>query len=186
MITAGDFRNGVTFELEGNVFKIIEFQHVKPGKGSAFVRTKLRNVITGATVDRTFNPTDKMELARIDRREMQYLYNDGESDIFMDMESYDQIPIMPDVLGDSLKFVKENDVVTVLSYKGKIFGIEPPTFVELMVTKADPGVRGDTATNVTKNAILETGAEIRVPLFINEGEMIRVDTRTGEYLERVK
>ncbi|MBR2902237.1 MAG: elongation factor P [Clostridia bacterium] len=186
MITAGDFRNGVTFELEGNVFKIIEFQHVKPGKGSAFVRTKLRNVITGATVDRTFNPTDKMELARIDRREMQYLYNDGESDIFMDMETYDQIPILPDLLGDSLKFVKENDVVTVLSYKGKIFGVEPPTFVELMVTKADPGVRGDTATNVTKNAVLETGAEVRVPLFINEGEMIRVDTRTGEYLERVK
>ena len=186
MITAGDFRNGVTFELEGNVFKIIEFQHVKPGKGSAFVRTKLRNVITGATVDRTFNPTDKMELARIDRREMQYLYNDGESDIFMDMETYDQIPILPDLLGDSLKFVKENDVVTVLSYKGKIFGVEPPTFVELMVTKADPGVRGDTATNVTKNAVLETGAEVRVPLFINEDEMIRVDTRTGEYLERVK
>lgn len=186
MITAGDFRNGVTFELEGNVFKIIEFQHVKPGKGSAFVRTKLRNVITGATVDRTFNPTDKMELARIERREMQYLYNDGESDIFMDMESYDQIPILPDVLGDSLKFVKENDVVQVLSYKGKIFGVEPPTFVELLVTKADPGVKGDTATNVTKNATLETGAEVKVPLFINEGERIRVDTRTGEYLERVK
>ena len=186
MITAGDFRNGVTFELEGNVFKIIEFQHVKPGKGSAFVRTKLRNVITGATVDRTFNPTDKMELARIERREMQYLYNDGESDIFMDMESYDQLPILPDVLGDSLKFVKENDVVQVLSYKGKIFGVEPPTFVELEVVKADPGVKGDTATNVTKNATLETGAEVKVPLFINEGEKIRVDTRTGEYLERVK
>ena len=186
MITAGDFRNGVTFELEGNVFKIIEFQHVKPGKGSAFVRTKLRNVITGATVDRTFNPTDKMELARIERKEMQYLYNDGEVDIFMDMETYDQIPLTPDQLGDSLKFVKENDVVTVLSYKGKVFGVEPPTFVELVVTKADPGVRGDTATNVTKNAVLETGAEIRVPLFINEGETIRVDTRTGEYLERVK
>ncbi len=186
MITAGDFRNGVTFELEGNVFKIIEFQHVKPGKGSAFVRTKLRNVITGATVDRTFNPTDKMELARIERRECQYLYNDGESDIFMDMESFEQFPILPDVLGDSLKFVKENDVVSVLSYKGKIFGVEPPTFVELLVTKADPGVKGDTATNVTKNATLETGAEVRVPLFINEGEMIRVDTRTGEYLERVK
>ena len=186
MITAGDFRNGVTFELEGNVFKIIEFQHVKPGKGSAFVRTKLRNVITGATVDRTFNPTDKMELARIERREMQYLYNDGESDIFMDMESYDQLPILPDVLGDSLKFVKENDVVQVLSYKGKIFGVEPPTFVELEVVKADPGVKVDTATNVTKNATLETGAEVKVPLFINEGEKIRVDTRTGEYLERVK
>ena len=186
MITAGDFRNGVTFELEGNVFKIIEFQHVKPGKGSAFVRTKLRNVITGATVDRTFNPTDKMELARIERREMQYLYNDGESDIFMDMESYDQLPILPDVLGDSLKFVKENDIVQVLSYKGKIFGVEPPTFVELEVVKADPGVKGDTATNVTKNATLETGAEVKVPLFINEGEKIRVDTRTGEYLERVK
>ena len=186
MITAGDFRNGVTFELEGNVFKIIEFQHVKPGKGSAFVRTKLRNVITGATVDRTFNPTDKMELARIERREMQYLYNDGESDIFMDMESYDQLPILPDVLGDSLKFVKENDVVQVLSYKGKIFGVEPPTFVELEVVKADPGVKGDTATNVTKNATLETGAEVKVPLFINEGVKIRVDTRTGEYLERVK
>lgn len=186
MINAGEFRNGVTFEVDGNVFQIIEFQHVKPGKGSAFVRTKLKNVITGATVERTFNPTDKVEKARIERRDMQYLYKDGDVDIFMDMESYEQIPITKETLGNTLDFVKENEVVKILSYKGKIYGVEPPTFVELQVIKSDPGVKGDTATNVTKPATLETGVEVKVPLFINEGDFIRVDTRTGEYLERVK
>ncbi len=184
MITAGDFRNGVTFEMDGNVVSIIEFQHVKPGKGAAFVRTKIRNVITGAVVEKTFSPTDKFPTAYIERKDMQYLYNDGDLYYFMDMENFEQLPISPDVLGDSFKFVKENMICKVLSYKGKVFGIEPPNFVELEVTQTEPGVKGDTATNVTKPAILETGAEIKVPLFINEGEMIRVDTRTGEYMER--
>ena len=184
MITAGDFRNGVTFEMDGTVVSIIEFQHVKPGKGAAFVRTKIRNVITGAVVEKTFSPTDKFPTAYIERKDMQYLYNDGDLYYFMDMENFEQLPISPDVLGDSFKFVKENMICKVLSYKGKVFGIEPPNFVELEVTQTEPGVKGDTATNVTKPAILETGAEIKVPLFINEGEMIRVDTRTGEYMER--
>ena len=184
MITAGDFRNGVTFEMDGNVVSIIEFQHVKPGKGAAFVRTKIRNMITGAVVEKTFSPTDKFPTAYIERKDMQYLYNDGDLYYFMDMENFEQLPISPDVLGDSFKFVKENMICKVLSYKGKVFGIEPPNFVELEVTQTEPGVKGDTATNVTKPAILETGAEIKVPLFINEGEMIRVDTRTGEYMER--
>lgn len=184
MITAGDFRNGVTFDMEGNVFQIIEFQHVKPGKGAAFVRTKIRNVISGAVVEKTFNPTDKFPTAFIERKEMQYLYNDGDLYYFMDNESYETVPIGADKLGDQFKFVKENMNVKVLSYKGSIFGIEAPNFVELLVTETEPGVRGDTATNVTKPAKLETGAEIRVPIFINEGEMIRIDTRTGEYMER--
>lgn len=184
MISAGDFRNGVTFEMDGNVVSIIEFQHVKPGKGAAFVRTKIRNVITGAVTEKTFNPNDKYPTAFIDRRDMQYLYNDGDLYYFMDNETYEQIPINQSVLGDSFKFVKENMECKVLSYKGNVFGVEPPNFVELEVTKTDPGVRGDTATNVTKPAFLETGAEIKVPLFINEGEMIRIDTRTGEYMER--
>lgn len=184
MITAGDFRNGVTFEMDGNVVSIIEFQHVKPGKGAAFVRTKIRNVITGSVVEKTFSPTDKFPTAFIERRDMQYLYNDGDLYYFMDMETFEQMPISPDVLGDGFKFVKENMECKVLSYKGKVFGIEPPNFVELEVTQTEPGVKGDTATNVTKPAVLETGAEIKVPLFINEGEMIRVDTRTGEYMER--
>lgn len=184
MITAGDFRNGVTFEQDGQVLQVVEFQHVKPGKGSAFVRTKIRNVITGSVVERTYNPTDKFPTAFVERKEMQYLYDDGDLSIFMDLETYDQIPINARELSDSFKFVKENEVVKVLSYKGKIFGIEPPNFVVLKVTKTDPGFKGNTATNTLKPATLETGAEIRVPLFINEGDMIRIDTRTGEYMER--
>ena len=184
MVTAGDFRNGVTFEMDGNVYSIIEFQHVKPGKGAAFVRTKIRNVISGAVTEKTFNPNDKYPTAFIERKDMEYLYNDGDLYYFMDSETYEQLPISPNVLGDNFRFVKENMVCKVLSYKGNVFGIEPPNFVELQVTETEPGVKGDTATNVTKPAVLETGAEIRVPIFINEGEMIRVDTRTGEYMER--
>lgn len=184
MISAGDFRNGVTFEMDGQVVQIIEFQHVKPGKGAAFVRTKIRNVISGAVTEKTFNPTDKYPTAFVERKEMQYLYNDGDLYYFMDNESYENIPINKATLGDNFKFVKENMDCKVLSYKGSVFGVEPPFFVELEVTKTDPGFRGDTATNATKPATLETGAEIRVPLFINEGDMIRVDTRTGEYMER--
>ena len=186
MITAGDFRNGITFEMDGNVYSIVEFQHVKPGKGAAFVRTKIRDVINGGVVERTFNPTEKFPTAYVERKDMEYVYNDGELYYFMDPETYEQTPIGEDVLGDALKFVKENMVCRILSYKGNIFGIEPPTFVELQVTKTDPGFKGDTATNATKPAVLETGAEIKVPMFIDEGEMIRIDTRTGEYMERVK
>ena len=184
MVTAGDFRNGVTFEMDGGVYSIIEFQHVKPGKGAAFVRTKIRNVITGAVTEKTFNPNDKYPTAYIERKDIQYLYSDGDLYYFMDNETYEQIPINASVLGDNFKFVKENMDCKVLSYKGNVFGVEPPNFVELEVTKTEPGVRGDTATNTLKPATLETGAEIRVPLFINEGEMIRIDTRTGEYMER--
>ena len=184
MVTAGDFRNGVTFEMDGNVYSIIEFQHVKPGKGAAFVRTKIRNVISGAVTEKTFNPNDKYPTAFIERKDMEYLYNDGDLYYFMDSETYEQLPISPNVLGDNFRFVKENMVCKVLSYKGNVFGIEPPNFVELQVTETEPGVKGDTATNVTKPATLETGAEIKVPIFINEGEMIRGDTRTGEYMER--
>ena len=184
MVTAGDFRNGVTFEMDGNVYSIIEFQHVKPGKGAAFVRTKIRNVISGAVTEKTFNPNDKYPTAFIERKDMEYLYNDGDLYYFMDSETYEQLPISPNVLGDNFRFVKENMVCKVLSYKGNVFGIEPPNFVELQVTETEPGVKGETATNVTKPATLETGAEIKVPIFINEGEMIRVDTRTGEYMER--
>ena len=184
MVTAGDFRNGVTFEMDGNVYSIIEFQHVKPGKGAAFVRTKICNVISGAVTEKTFNPNDKYPTAFIERKDMEYLYNDGDLYYFMDSETYEQLPISPNVLGDNFRFVKENLVCKVLSYQGNVFGIEPPNFVELQVTETEPGVKGDTATNVTKPATLETGAEIKVPIFINEGEMIRVDTRTGEYMER--
>ena len=185
MISAGDFRNGVTFDVEGNVFQIIEFQHVKPGKGAAFVRTKIRNVISGAVVDRTFNPTEKYPSAVIERREMQYLYKDGDLYYFMDNETYENLPVNADVLGDNFKFVKENTDVKILSYKGNVFGVEPPNFMELVITKTDPGFAGNTATNATKPATLETGAEVRVPLFVEEGEMVRVDTRTGDYMERV-
>lgn len=184
MVTAGDFRNGVTFEMDGNVFQIVEFQHVKPGKGAAFVRTKIRNVISGSVTEKTFNPSDKYPTAFIERKEMQYLYNDGDLYYFMDNETFETTPINRDVLGDAFKFVKENMNIKVLSYKGNVFGTEPPNFVELEVTATEPGVKGDTATNATKPATVETGAEIRVPLFINEGEMIRIDTRTGEYMER--
>lgn len=184
MVVAGDFRNGLTFDMDGDVYQIIEFQHVKPGKGAAFVRTKIRNVISGAVTERTFNPSDKFPTAYIERRDMQYLYQDGDLYYFMDVETYEQEPIDGHKLDDNFKFVKENMEVKVLSYKGSVFGIEPPTFVELQVTKTDPGFKGDTATNATKPATLETGAEIRVPLFIDEGTMIRIDTRTGEYMER--
>lgn len=184
MIAAGDFRNGITFELDGYVFQVLEFQHVKPGKGGAFVRTKLRNLITGATIDKTFNPTDKMPKVHIDRKDMQYLYNDGELYYFMDIETYEQLPLSKEQLGDALRFLKENIMIKVLSYSGKLLGIEPPTFVELEVIETEPGFRGDTATNVMKPAIVETGAEIKVPLFINKGDIIRIDTRTGEYFER--
>ena len=184
MLSAGDFRNGSTFELDGNVVSIVEFQHVKPGKGAAFVRAKIKNVMSGAVTERTFNPSDKYQEAFIERREMQYLYNDGDLYYFMDNETFEQIPINSSVLGDNFKFVKENMVCKVLSYKGSVFGVEPPLFVELLVTQTDAGLKGDTATNATKPATLETGAEIKVPLFIEEGEKIRIDTRTGEYLER--
>jgi len=184
MITAGDFRNGVTFEMEGKVMQVVEFQHVKPGKGAAFVRTKMKNVITGAVTETSFNPTAKFEQAFVDRKDMEYSYNDGDLYYFMDMETYEMMPVGKDVLGDNFKFVLENMTCKVMSYKGSVFGVEPPNFVELVVTESDPGVKGDTATNVTKKAVLETGAVIQVPLFINEGEMIRIDTRTGEYMER--
>ena len=184
MITAGDFRNGVTFEEEGQVLQVIEFQHVKPGKGAAFVRTKTKNVITGAVVEKSYNPTAKFPTAFIERKDMEYSYNDGELYYFMDPESYELVPINESDLSDNFKFVKENMVCKVLSYKGKVFGVEPPTFVTLQVTQTDPGFKGDTATNATKPATLETGAEIKVPLFIHESEMINVDTRTGEYMSR--
>jgi len=185
MITAGDFRNGVTFELDNNIFQVIEFQHVKPGKGAAFVRTKLKNIITGATVERTFNPSDKVPKAHIERKDMEYLYSDGDLYYFMDVETYEQIPLGKDTVGDALKFVKENVVVKILSHKGNVFGIEPPIFVELKVTDTEPGFKGDTATGATKPATLETGATVKVPLFVNVGDTIRIDTRTQEYMERV-
>ena len=184
MISAGEFRNGVTFDIDGTVFQIIEFQHVKPGKGAAFVRTKIRNVISGAVLERTFNPTEKFPTAFIERKDMQYLYNDEALYYFMDNESFETVPINADKLGDNFKFVKENMPCKIMSYKGSVFGVEPPNFVELEVTDTDPGFAGNTATNATKPATLETGAEIRVPLFINPGDKIRIDTRTGEYMER--
>ena len=185
MVVAGDFKNGITFDMDGAVFQVIEFQHVKPGKGAAFVRTKLRNVITGAVTETTFNPTDKFQDARIDRREMQYSYTDGDLYYFMDMETYDQLPIAQEKLGDNFRFVKEETMCKVVSWKGEVFSIEPPTFITLKVIETEPGVKGNTATNVQKNAVVETGATIRVPIFINEGDMIRIDTREGgSYLER--
>ncbi len=184
MISAGDFRNGVTFEEDGNVFQIIEFQHVKPGKGAAFVRTKVRNVITGSVLDRTYSPTDKFEQAFIERRDMQYSYNDGDMYYFMDAETYEMTPVAARDLPDTFRFVKENMDVKILSYKGSVFGIEAPNFVELEVTHTEPGLKGNTATNTLKPATLETGAEVRVPLFINEGDVIQIDTRTGEYMGR--
>ncbi len=184
MVVAGDFKNGVTFEMDGNVLQVLEFQHVKPGKGAAFVRTKLRNVITGAVVEKTFNPTDKFENAYVERKDMQYLYSDGDLYYFMDMENYEQLPIGADKLSDNFKFVKENMMCKIISYKGNVFGVEPPMFVELEVTDTEPGFKGDTATGASKPATLETGAQIKVPLFINIGDMLRIDTRTGEYLER--
>ena len=185
MITAGDFRNGLTFEYEGNVYQIVEFQHVKPGKGAAFVRTKMKNVMTGAVVERTFNPTEKVEKAMIERKDMEYLYEDGGLYYFMDQETYEQVPLSSEQLGDALKFVMENMTVKFLMYKGYVFAVEPPTFVELTVTETEPGVKGNTASNVTKPATVETGAVVTVPMFINEGDKIRIDTRTSEYMERV-
>ena len=185
MISAGDFRNGRTFEMDGQVFQVVEFQHVKPGKGAAFVRTKYKNVITGAVIERTFSPTDKFPEAFIERKEMQYLYNDGELYYFMDNETYDQLPLNGDKLGDNFRFVKENMACKVISYKGNVFAVEPPTFVELEVTETEPGFKGDTATGASKSATLETGAEVKVPLFIEIGDVLKIDTRTGEYMERV-
>lgn len=184
MISAGEFRNGITFDMDGNVYQVIEFQHVKPGKGAAFVRTKIKNVISGAVTERTFNPTEKFENAFVERKEMEYSYSDGSLYYFMDLETYEQVPIDESKLGDSFRFVKENMTCKVLSYKGNVFGIEPPNFVELEITETDPGFKGDTATNATKPAVVETGAEIRVPLFIDQGDRVRIDTRTGEYMER--
>ncbi len=184
MVVAGDFKNGITFDMDGQVLQVVEFQHVKPGKGAAFVRTKLKNVITGAVTERTFNPTDKFENAIVERKEMQYLYNDGDLYYFMDMETFEQLPINADKLGDSFKFVKENEMCKIVSYKGNVFAVEPPMFVVLEVTDTEPGFKGDTATGTTKPATLETGATIKVPLFIDIGTKIKIDTRTGEYLER--
>ena len=186
MVSAGDFRNGVTFEMDGNVLQIVEFQHVKPGKGAAFVRAKVRNVITGSVIERTFNPSEKFPTAFVERKDMEYSYSDGGLYYFMDPETYELVPINESELSDNFKFVKENMTCKILSYKGNVFGVEPPNFVDLQVTKTDPGFKGDTATNTTKPATLETGAEVKVPLFIDEGEMIQIDTRTGEYLGRSK
>ena len=185
-ITAGDFRNGVTFEMDGKVMTVVEFQHVKPGKGAAFVRTKYRNVMTGAIREESFNPTAKFEQATVERKDAEYSYNDGDLYYFMDPETFDMVPLNADVLGDAFKFVKENTVCKLLSYKGSVFAVEAPNFMELEVAETEPGVKGDTATNVTKTAKLETGAIVKVPLFINEGEKIQIDTRTGEYVGRVK
>ena len=184
MISAGEFRNGITFEMDGNVYQIIEFQHVKPGKGAAFVRTKIKNVITGATIERSFNPSDKLPKAHIERKDMQYSYNDDNLYYFMDMETFELIPISEETVGDSLKFVKENDICKILSFKGNVFGIEPPIFVELEVIDTEPGFEGDTATGASKPAVVETGATVKVPLFVNKGDRIRIDTRTQEYMER--
>ena len=185
MVSAGDFRNGLTIEFEGNVYQVIEFQHVKPGKGAAFVRTKLKNIKSGGVVEKTFRPTEKCPTAHIDRKDMQYLYSDDDFYHFMDVETYDQIDLTKDSVGDALKFVKENEMVKLLSHNGDVFAIEPPLFVELVITESEPGVKGNTATGATKPAIVETGAKVMVPLFVEQGEKIKIDTRTGEYLSRV-
>ena len=185
MITAGDFKNGLTFEMEGKVYQVIEFQHVKPGKGAAFVRTKYKDVMTGATREASFNPTAKFENAVIERRDLQYSYDDGDLYHFMDTETWEETLISRDMVNDNFKFVKEEMMCKISSFKGKVFAVEPPTFVELAVTETEPGVKGDTATNVTKAATLETGAVVKVPIFINEGDVLKIDTRTGEYVERV-
>ena len=183
--SAGDFRNGITIEMDNNIYQIIEFQHVKPGKGAAFVRTKLKNIKNGGVVEKTFRPTEKCPQARIDRKDMQYLYSDGDLYHFMDVETYDQIALNADNVGDSLKFVKENDMVKICSHNGDVFAIEPPLFVELEITDTEPGFKGDTATGATKPAVVETGATVYVPLFVEQGDKIKIDTRTGEYLSRV-
>ncbi|MFI3250116.1 MAG: elongation factor P [Eubacteriales bacterium] len=186
MISASEFRNGVTFEMEGKVMQVVEFQHVKPGKGAAFVRTKMKNIITGGVTETSFNPTAKFEQAFVERKDMSFSYSDDDLYYFMDPETFDMVPINKSDLGDSFRFVMENMTCRIMSYKGSVFGVEPPTFVELEITETDPGFKGDTATNVLKPATVESGAEVRVPLFINVGDRIRVDTRTGEYLERCK
>ena len=185
MVTAGDFKNGITLEMDNAIWQIIEFQHVKPGKGAAFVRTKLKNIISGGVVEKTFRPTEKFPKAHIDRKDMQYLYTDGDLYNFMDMETYDQLAVNADVVGDSLKFVKENEAVTMLAHNGDIFAVEPPMFVELVITETEPGFKGDTATGATKPATVETGAQVQVPLFVNQDDVLKIDTRTGEYLSRV-
>ena len=185
MISAGDFRNGITIELEGNIYQIIEFQHVKPGKGAAFVRTKLKNIKSGGVVEKTFLPTEKCPTARIDRKDYTYLYADGDLYNFMDAETYEQIALSKDDIGDALKFVKENEMVKMCSHNGSVFAVEPPLFVELQITETEPGFKGDTATGATKPAIVETGATVYVPLFVEQGDVIKIDTRTGEYLSRV-
>ena len=185
MISAGDFRNGVTLEIEGNVYQILEFQHVKPGKGAAFVRTKLKNIINGGVVEKTFRPTEKFPAARIDRVDMRYLYSDGDLFHFMNVETYDQIALNAEDIGDALKFVKENENVKLSSYQGSVFAVEAPLFVELEITDTEPGFKGDTATGATKPATVETGAVVYVPLFVETGNRIKIDTRSGEYLSRV-
>ena len=184
MVSAGDFKNGITIEWEGGVWQIIEFQHVKPGKGAAFVRTKLKNIVSGGVVETSFRPTERFENAVIDRKDMQYLYADDDMYYFMDTETYDQIGLNTDKVGDALKFVKENEIVKVCSHKGNVFSVEPPLFVELEITDTEPGFKGNTATGATKPAIVETGAQIAVPLFVNQGDRVKIDTRTGEYLSR--
>ena len=185
MVSAGDFRNGITIEMEGNVYQIIEFQHVKPGKGAAFVRTKLKNIKNGGVVEKTFRPTEKFPQARIDRVDMQYLYSDGDLFHFMDTNTYEQIALNSDDIGDALKFVKENEMVKICSHNGNVFAVEPPLFVELEITDTEPGFKGDTATGATKPAVVETGATVYVPLFVDQGDKIKIDTRTGDYLSRV-
>ena len=185
MISAGDFKNGVTVEIDGNIYQILEFQHVKPGKGAAFVRTKLKNIVSGGVVEKTFRPTEKFPKAHIDRKDMQYLYRDGDLFNFMDVETYDQIALNEDVVGDSLKFVKENEVVKICSHNGNVFSVEPPLFVELAITETEPGFKGDTAQGATKPATVETGAIVMVPLFVEQGDVLKIDTRSGEYLSRV-
>ena len=185
MISAVDFKNGVTLEIEGNIYQILEFQHVKPGKGAAFVRTKLKNIINGGAIERTFRPTEKFPKAHIERKDMQYLYSDGELYHFMDIETYDQIALNEDAIGDSLKFVKENEMVKICSHKGNVFAVEPPLFVELAIIDTEPGFKGDTAQGATKPATVETGALVYVPLFVEMGDVLKIDTRTGEYLSRV-
>lgn len=184
MVTAGDFKNGITMEMDGNIYQIIEFQHVKPGKGAAFVRTKLRNIKSGGVIEKSFRPSEKFQLAHIDKSEYQYLYSDGEFFFFMNTENFEQIQLTAENVGDSLKFVKENEMVKLCSYLTEVFAIEPPLFVELEITETEPGVKGDTATGATKPAIVETGATVYVPLFVNLGDRIKIDTRTGDYLSR--
>lgn len=184
MISAGDFRNGITLEIEGNVFQVVEFQHVKPGKGAAFVRTKLKNIKNGGVVEKTFRPTEKFPAAIIEKADMQYLYKDGDMYNFMDTSTYEQIALTADQIGDTLKFVKENENVKMLSHNGQVFAVEPPMFVELVITETEPGFKGDTATGASKPAVVETGATVYVPLFVDQGETIQIDTRTGEYMKR--